>query len=69
MRGGEDESSAQCDDAGERSNPVLTTGITAVKQWRREILDKTDLNDVQVAEYTGDTKKHRQRSPWRPTRL
>lgn len=39
-----------------RSTLVLTTGITAVKQWRREILDKTDLNDDQVAEYTGDTK-------------
>lgn len=40
----------------QRSTLVLTTGITAVKQWRREILDKTDLRDDQVAEYTGDTK-------------
>ena len=28
----------------QRSTLVLTTGITAVKQWRREILDKTDLH-------------------------
>jgi DNA excision repair protein ERCC-3 len=40
----------------QRSTLVLTTGITSVKQWRREILDKTDLTDDQVAEYTGETK-------------
>jgi DNA excision repair protein ERCC-3 len=39
-----------------RSTLVLTTSITAVKQWRREILDKTDLTEDQVAEYTGETK-------------
>ncbi|HVS40549.1 MAG TPA: DNA repair helicase XPB [Gemmataceae bacterium] len=41
----------------QRSTLVLTTGITAVKQWRREILDKTDLTEEQVCEYTGDTKE------------
>jgi DNA excision repair protein ERCC-3 len=41
----------------QRSTLVLTTGITAVKQWHREILDKTDLPDDQIAEYTGDTKE------------
>ncbi len=41
----------------QRSTLVLTTSITAVKQWRREILDKTDLNDDQVTEYTGETKE------------
>ncbi len=40
----------------QRSVLVLTTSITAVKQWRREILDKTDLTEDQVAEYTGETK-------------
>lgn len=40
----------------QRSTLVLTTGITAVKQWRREILERTDLTDDQVAEYTGETK-------------
>ncbi len=41
----------------QRATLVLTTSITAVKQWRREILDKTDLKDEQVAEYTGETKE------------
>ncbi len=40
----------------QRSTLVLTTGITSVKQWHREILDKTDLTEDQVAEYTGETK-------------
>ncbi len=41
----------------QRNTLVLTTGITAVKQWRREILDKTDLTEDQVTEYTGETKE------------
>jgi DNA excision repair protein ERCC-3 len=41
----------------QRNTLVLTTSITAVKQWRREILDKTDLADDQVAEYTGESKE------------
>jgi DNA excision repair protein ERCC-3 len=40
----------------QRSTLVLTTSITAVKQWHREILDKTDLAEDQIAEYTGETK-------------
>lgn len=36
---------------------VLTTSTTAVEQWRREILDKTDLTEDQVATYTGDSEK------------
>jgi DNA excision repair protein ERCC-3 len=40
----------------QRSTLVLTTSITAVKQWHREILDKTDLKDDQLAEYTGESK-------------
>jgi DNA excision repair protein ERCC-3 len=39
-----------------KSTLVLTTSTTAVEQWRREILDKTDLDDSQVATYTGDSK-------------
>jgi DNA excision repair protein ERCC-3 len=35
---------------------VLTTSLTAVKQWRRELLDKTTLNEDDIAEYTGETK-------------
>ncbi|MEZ6141471.1 MAG: helicase-associated domain-containing protein [Zavarzinella sp.] len=41
----------------QRSTLVLTTSVTAVKQWRREILDKTDLRDEDVAEYTGESKE------------
>lgn len=41
----------------QKSTLVLTTSVTAVKQWRREILDKTDLTDDQVTEYTGETKE------------
>src|SRR5262245_59217895 len=40
----------------QRSTLVLTTSITAVKQWRREILDKTELTEDQVPEYTGESK-------------
>jgi DNA excision repair protein ERCC-3 len=40
----------------QRSTLVLTTGITAVKQWHRELLERTDLTEEQIAEYTGETK-------------
>ncbi len=35
---------------------VLTTSLTAVKQWRRELLDKTMLGPDDIAEYTGEQK-------------
>ena len=35
---------------------ILTTSITAVKQWKRELLDKTTLTEEEVKEYTGETK-------------
>ena len=35
---------------------ILTTNVTAARQWIREILDKTTLLPEQVAEYTGDSK-------------
>ncbi len=41
----------------QKSTLILTTGITAVKQWRREILDKTNLREEDVVEYTGETKE------------
>src|SRR5262249_61449459 len=41
--------------AVQKSTLVLTTGITSVKQWRRELLDKTDLREGQVSEYTGES--------------
>ena len=41
----------------QKSTLVLTTSITAVKQWRREILDKSTLEESQVKEYTGEIKE------------
>ena len=35
---------------------VLTTSLSSVKQWRREILDKTTLRPDDIAEYTGEQK-------------
>ena len=36
---------------------VLTTNVTALRQWRDEILDKTTLSPEQVGEYSGDRKE------------
>jgi DNA excision repair protein ERCC-3 len=36
---------------------VLATGIAAVRQWIREILERTDLKPSQVGEYTGSVKE------------
>jgi DNA excision repair protein ERCC-3 len=41
----------------QKSTLILTTSVTAVKQWIREILDKTDLPVDTVKEYTGDVKE------------
>jgi DNA excision repair protein ERCC-3 len=41
----------------QKNTLVLTTSITAVKQWKREILDKTSLTEDEVKEYTGETKE------------
>lgn len=38
---------------------VLTTNTVAVRQWVREILDKTELREDQVGEYTGEQKEIR----------
>lgn len=35
---------------------ILTTSLTSVKQWRRELLDKTTLGSDAIAEYTGESK-------------
>jgi DNA excision repair protein ERCC-3 len=35
---------------------ILTTSTTAVEQWKREILDKTDLDETLIGTYTGDSK-------------
>ena len=36
---------------------ILCTNITAVRQWRREILDKTDLAESDIGEYSGEFKE------------
>jgi len=36
---------------------VLSTSLTSVKQWRREILDKTTIRPDDIAEYTGERKE------------
>ncbi len=41
----------------QKNTLVLTTSITAVKQWVREIIDKTDLTEDMVKEYTGEIKE------------
>lgn len=38
---------------------VLTSSGTSVRQWKREILDKTNLTEAEVGEYTGDRKEVR----------
>lgn len=41
----------------QRATLILTTSITAVKQWCREILDKTTLSEDEIGEYTGESKR------------
>jgi DNA excision repair protein ERCC-3 len=35
---------------------VLTTNTVALRQWKSEILDKTDLREEDIGEYSGDSK-------------
>ncbi|MBI2876219.1 MAG: DEAD/DEAH box helicase [Candidatus Tectomicrobia bacterium] len=38
---------------------VLSTNISALRQWRTELLDKTDLSEELIGEYSGDQKEIR----------
>ena len=38
---------------------VLTTNVTALRQWKGELLDKTDLEEGQIGEYSGELKEIR----------
>ncbi|TVQ98998.1 MAG: helicase [Deltaproteobacteria bacterium] len=38
---------------------ILTTNVTALRQWRAEIIDKTSLTEEDVGEYSGDVKEIR----------
>jgi len=40
----------------QRKTLVLTTSLTAVRQWKSELQDKTDLPPGTVGEYTGEVK-------------
>ncbi|AFY41263.1 DNA repair helicase XPB [Nostoc sp. PCC 7107] len=42
--------------AVQESTLVLSTSLTSVRQWRRELLDKTDLPEDAIAEYSGEVK-------------
>ncbi len=35
---------------------IVTTNISAVHQWKSELLDKTDLKEEDIGEYTGERK-------------
>jgi len=48
-----------CMAAVRSSTLILTTGVTAARQWIAELLDKTELQEAQVGEYTGAKKEIR----------
>lgn len=41
----------------QRKTLILATNVVALRQWRREILEKTTLRPDQVCEYSGETKE------------
>lgn len=41
------------------STLILTTGVTAARQWKAELLDKTTLGEDAIGEYSGNTKEVR----------
>ncbi len=38
---------------------ILTTNVVAVRQWRNEILDKSTIPELDIGEYTGESKEVR----------
>jgi DNA excision repair protein ERCC-3 len=38
---------------------ILSTSITALRQWKRELLEKTNLAEDQIGEYSGEVKQVR----------
>jgi DNA excision repair protein ERCC-3 len=38
---------------------ILTTNVTSVRQWKRELLDKTELTEDMIGEYDGSIKEVR----------
>ena len=41
------------------STLILTTNVTAIRQWKQELLDKTTLSQEEIGEYSGNTKEIR----------
>jgi DNA excision repair protein ERCC-3 len=39
-----------------RKTLILVTNITAARQWRREILNRTSITEDEIGEYSGETK-------------
>ncbi len=48
-----------CMERVQSSTLILTTSITAVRQWIAELLDKTTLQEDQIGEYSGSLKEIR----------
>lgn len=42
------------------STLILTTNVTAIRQWKQELMDKTSLSEGDIGEYSGNTKEIRQ---------
>jgi DNA excision repair protein ERCC-3 len=40
-----------------RNTLILVTNVTAARQWKREILDKTDIPENAIGEYNGESKE------------
>ncbi len=41
------------------STLILTTCVSAVRQWKAELLDKTSISEDEIGEYTGEIKEFR----------
>ncbi len=39
------------------STLILTTNVTAIRQWKQELMDKTSLSEGDIGEYSGNTKE------------
>jgi DNA excision repair protein ERCC-3 len=48
-----------CMDLLQTSTLVLTTCVTAVRQWIAELIDKTEIDPAMIGEYTGHRKEVR----------
>jgi DNA excision repair protein ERCC-3 len=48
-----------CMEKVQSSTLILTTSVTAVRQWIAELLDKTNLHEDQIGEYSGSLKEIR----------